>query len=192
VTLRYAVLTGEDIAPALDAVAALRISVFRDYPYLYDGTLAYERDYLAQFAKAEGAIVVAAIDGDTIVGASTGCLLSSQHEEFKTPFGDAAAQIFYCAESVLLHDYRGQGAGKRFFALRESHGRGLGCQQSIFCSVVRPENHPARPLDYEPLDAFWRGLGYAVIPEKITHYSWRDVGESHDTEKPMQFWMKDL
>ena len=194
-SLDYAVLTGNDILPALDDVARLRISVFRDFPYLYDGSLDYERDYLATFAKAEGAVIVAALDGTRIVGASTGCLLASEHEEFRRPFvtaGMDVARMFYCAESVLLPQYRGQGAGKRFFALRESHGRGLGCLKSTFCAVVRPADHPARPADYQPLDAFWRGLGYQQRDGFLTHFSWRDVGVSHDTAKPMQFWMKDL
>jgi hypothetical protein len=36
-------LTGADLAPALADVARLRIAVFRDWPYLYDGDLAYEK-----------------------------------------------------------------------------------------------------------------------------------------------------
>jgi GNAT superfamily N-acetyltransferase len=195
VSLSYAVLTGEDIAPALDAVARLRISVFRAFPYLYDGTLDYERGYLATFARAEGAIIVAARDGAEIVGAATGCKLASEHEPFQRPFlqvGMDVARIFYCAESVLLPDYRGQGAGHRFFALRESHARGLGCTAAAFCAVMRPPDHPARPVDYRPLDSFWMRRGYQPVPRLMTNYSWRDLGESHDTDKPMQFWMRTL
>jgi hypothetical protein len=55
----------------LDEVARLRIEVFREWPYLYDGTLDYERDYLAHFADAEDALIVAARDGDSVVGAAT-------------------------------------------------------------------------------------------------------------------------
>jgi hypothetical protein len=31
---------GDEVTSSLAAVAALRIAVFREYPYLYDGTLA--------------------------------------------------------------------------------------------------------------------------------------------------------
>ena len=44
--LTYEALTGADVRTVLDDVARLRISVFRDFPYLYDGSLDYERDYL--------------------------------------------------------------------------------------------------------------------------------------------------
>ncbi len=39
-------VTGIAVEPWLDALAQLRIAVFRDYPYLYDGDLSYERRYL--------------------------------------------------------------------------------------------------------------------------------------------------
>ncbi|MFP5511018.1 MAG: GNAT family N-acetyltransferase, partial [Alphaproteobacteria bacterium] len=41
--IRVAALTGAGLEAALDDVARLRIAVFRDWPYLYDGDLAYER-----------------------------------------------------------------------------------------------------------------------------------------------------
>jgi GNAT superfamily N-acetyltransferase len=195
VTLSYAVLKGDDIAPALDDVARLRINVFRGFPYLYDGTLNYERDYLAKFSKAEGAIIVAALWDRKIVGASTGCLLKSEHDEFIAPFRMRSIninEIFYCAESVLLPEHRGRGAGPRFFALRESHARGLGMKHAAFCAVERPVEHPARPADYKPLDVFWQRQGYEKVDGLTTTFSWKDVGVDHETPKPMQFWMKSL
>ena len=44
-------LSGAALLPHLDAVAALRIAVFRDWPYLYDGDAAYEREYLDAYAQ---------------------------------------------------------------------------------------------------------------------------------------------
>lgn len=123
--LTYASLTGPAVASVLDDVARLRIGVFRDFPYLDDGTLDYERDYLARFAASDGAVVVVARDGARVVGAATGCPLAAEHDEFKAPFsarGLDVNSIFYCAESVLLPDYRGQGAGAPL--LRPARGAG--------------------------------------------------------------------
>lgn len=193
--LTYEALTGADVRTVLDDVARLRISVFRDFPYLYDGSLDYERDYLSRFAASDGAVVVVASDGARVVGAATGCPLAAEHEEFKQPFierGLDVNSIFYCAESVLLPEYRGQGAGRHFFDLREAQARDLGARHSAFCAVVRPDDHPARPADYVPLDLFWKKRGYVKITGFTTRFSWRDVGADHDTFKPMQFWMRDL
>ena len=57
-------LVGEEIKAVLPDLARLRIIVFRDWPYLYDGTLEYEQEYLAKLAAAKGAVCVVARDGD--------------------------------------------------------------------------------------------------------------------------------
>src|SRR5437868_6948208 len=57
-------LTGSDIYAVLPDLARLRMTVFRDWPYLYDGTLEYEEKYLQTFAAAKGAVVIAAYDGN--------------------------------------------------------------------------------------------------------------------------------
>lgn len=188
-------LTGQDLTKALDAVAQLRITVFSDWPYLYDGDLDYERNYLRTYETSKCAILVGAFDGNTLVGASTGTPLMEHADDFAAAFkgtGIDLAQTFYCAESVLLPQYRGKGIGKAFFRHREAHARELGAQQCCFCSVVRPEDHPHRPAGYRPLDTFWQSLGYRVLPGVIAQFSWKDHGDDAETQKPLQFWIKDL
>lgn len=189
------VLTGAALDAALDDVARLRIAVFRDWPYLYDGSLDYERGYLESYRASAAAVVVGAFDGARLVGAATGTPLEDHAEDFAAPFaqtGLALNQVFYCAESVLLSDYRGQGVGHAFFDAREAHARGLGRSHSVFCSVIRPPDHPLRPADYWPLDTFWRKRGYAPLPGVVARFKWRDLGEPESTEKPLQFWGREL
>lgn len=177
----------------LDDVASLRIRVFRDYPYLYDGDRAYERRYLESYRTSAGAIVVGAWDGDALVGAATGTPMEDHADEFGAPFvaaGFDLADMFYCAESVLLAGYRGQGAGHAFFDLREAHARTLGRRWSCFCSVVRGAE--GRPPDYRPLDGFWRKRGYAPMPGVFARFKWKDVGQDVQTEKSLQFWIRAL
>lgn len=161
--LRITPLTGAALVRALPSVARLRIAVFAEWPYLYDGDPAYEERYLQSYRDSDSAIVVGAFDGDVLVGASTGTPLTDHADDFAAAFaptGVDLGQVFYCAESVLLPAYRGQGAGHSFFAAREDHARRLGFAKSCFCAVIRPEDHPARPAGYRPLDGFWRARGY--------------------------------
>ena len=188
------VLTGDALADALPDVARLRIDVFRDWPYLYDGDADYERDYLRAY-QSPGAVVVAAMDGDRIVGAATGAPMSDHATDFGAAFADRPeplSDIFYCAESVLLRAYRGHGLGHAFFDAREDHARALGARWSAFCSVIRPADHPMRPAHYWPLDAFWRKRGYAPLPGVVAQFAWKDLGQATETEKTLQFWMKPL
>ena len=195
-TLRVTPLTGEAIAPALPALARLRIAVFRDWPYLYDGSLAYEERYLAKLAAAQGAVVVAAYDGAEIIGCATAAPMAEVEAEFAQPFrqhGMDIARVFYCGESVLLPAYRGRGLGHAFFDHREAQARRLGTFTHVaFCGVVRPESHPLRPEAYVPLDQFWSKRGYAKADGLVGQFTWKDIGESAETAKPMQFWLKSL
>lgn len=187
-------LTGPALDAALDDVARLRIAVFRDWPYIYDGSLAYERDYLESY-HGPGAVVVGAFDGAKLIGAATGTPLEDHAEDFAAPFahtGLALTDVFYCAESVLLPGYRGRGLGHAFFDAREAHARALGRSFSAFCSVQRPADHPLRPEGYRPLDAFWRKRGYAPMPGVVARFRWTDIGEANASEKPLQFWGRQL
>ena len=62
------VLTGAALDAALDDVARLRITVFREWPYLYDGDLEYERDYLNAYRKSSDAVLIGAFDGTELIG----------------------------------------------------------------------------------------------------------------------------
>lgn len=153
---------GESIAEHVDALAALRIRVFREYPYLYEGSEAYERRYLRTYVDSPDSILVTVHDGDELIGATTGLPLRDEAEEVRRPFeanGMPVEQIFYFGESMLLPEYRGRGLGVRFFEERERHARELGgFLHTTFCAVERPDNHPLRPQDYQPLDTGVRQL----------------------------------
>ena len=193
-SVKTQILTGAALESALGDVARLRIAVFRSWPYLYDGDLEYERNYLAAY-QSPGAVVVAAFDGNRIVGASTGAPMTDHAGDFAAAFSDRPeplSEIFYCAESVLLPEYRGHGLGHAFFDAREKHARNLGARYTAFCSVSRPADHPARPADYRALDGFWRKRGYEPLPGVVAHFSWKDVGDELQSEKPLQFWMRRL
>ncbi|HEY7669210.1 MAG TPA: GNAT family N-acetyltransferase [Hyphomicrobium sp.] len=189
-------LFGEEIVGVLPDLARLRIIVFRDWPYLYDGTIAYEEKYLAKLAAAKGAVCVIARDGLEIVGASTAAPMIEHADEFAEPFEKAGydiSKIFYCGESMLLKSHRGHGLGNAFFDHREAQARRLGgFTHSTFCRVVRPDDHPLKPKDYRPLDDFWRKRGYAPVEGLIATYAWKDIDQPAETDHEMQFWMKPL
>lgn len=195
-TLHTLHLSGSAIAPYLPDLARLRITVFREFPYLYDGTEAYETRYLQTYLNSPDSIAVLVLDGETVVGASTGLPMAHEEADFQQPFveqGYHPDTLFYCAESVLLPPYRGHGLYKTFFQGRENHARQLGGLTHLtFCGVQRPDDHPLRPAAYVPLDGIWRKFGYEPHPELLTTYTWKDIDAAEASPKPMQFWMKAL
>jgi len=195
-SIQVEALVGKDRGNALSALAELRIEVFREWPYLYDGSLDYEQAYLQKFSEAADSLIVVARDGGRIVGASTASPLVGHADAFATPFeaiGFDPARVFYFGESVLLPEYRGCGIGKLFFDHRERHARELrSFDLMTFCAVVRSQDDPRRPAHYRPLDAFWRKRGFEKMERLTTDFSWKEPEQSEEVRHRMQFWGKSI
>jgi len=187
---------GAALEPHLDALGGLRISVFHEYPYLYEGSLDYERDYLRTYLNCERSLVVLAFDGERVVGATTCMPMVDEGPEFQAAFVKAGGydlkDICYFGESILLPAYRGQGLGKAFFQHREAHAKAIGTHIATFCAVDRAVDHPLRPAGYRPLDAFWQSQGYTKHPELQATFIWKEIGEPAESPKTLTFWLKKL
>lgn len=193
--MRIESFVGTAAAPIINLAATLRIHVFRDWPYLYDGDMDYERDYLQRYVNCPRAVIALAYDGERPVGATTGLPLSDAAEEMQRPFqraGQAVDDYFYCGESVVLPEARGHRLGHLFFDLREAHAQTLGLTHSTFCAVDRPPDHPARPRAARTNDAFWTGRGYQRHPQWQCEYHWKDLGDDQETRKTLTFWSRRL
>ncbi len=192
--MQIKIVHGTAVTPHIADLARLRIEVFRAFPYLYEGSEDYEASYLATYAQSPESLFVLALDGERIVGASTGVPMTDASQVFRVPFvaaGIDPAKVFYFGESVLLSAYRGRGLGVRFFEEREAYARRLGrFDWCAFCAVERPQDHPLRPAEYVPLDEFWGKRGYERRADLRTMLAWQDIGEAGETEKPMTFWLK--
>lgn len=195
-------LNGIDALSFIDDLAALRCRVFREYPYLYNGDLGYEREYLAHYTESEKAFLVIAKYENRIIGVSTCLPLVEADPAFQTPFSEVGydlAKIGYFGESVLLPEFRGHGVGHRFFDLREQWAQKHHFTITTFCSVIRPDDHSARPLNYRSHDSFWNSRGYKRHDELIAKLDWPEVsnhensinsGISAETPHSLVFWLK--
>lgn len=188
-------LLRDEVAARLDELAALRIGVFRSWPYLYEGSLDYERAYLQPYLHYPSALVIGVLHNNRLIGASTAIPLDAQSHDFTAPFADRPEKpetILYGGESLLLPIYRGRGIGGQFFDLREAYARAMGRPHLAFCSIIRPADHPSRPANARSNDAFWTRRGYQPLPSVIAELDWRDRGDTEDSTHQLQFWMKTL
>ncbi|MGZ3857682.1 MAG: GNAT family N-acetyltransferase, partial [Bacteriovorax sp.] len=136
---------GSEIIPLVLELAKLRIVVFRDFPYLYEGNLDYEKNYLKVYTDSKKSVLVAAFDGERLIGAATALPLIDEADYVKEPFIKAKMNledIYYFGESVLLKEYRGLGIGHQFFDGRENAAVKFGFHVTCFCGVKRPIDHP--------------------------------------------------
>lgn len=192
-SLRRELALGYEIAELIPQLSQLRMDVFHEFPYLYEGSLEYEQNYLQIYMQNPLSLVYAVFDGDRMVGATTGMPLIAESKEIQQPFIDRGAnleEIFYFGESILLPAYRGQGIGHQFFDIREKHALEHGFRVTAFCSVVRPADHPLRPEVYRPNNDFWKKRGY-IEQDYCCYMSWLDRNETKETEKELIFWKRE-
>ena len=188
-------LTGAAIADALDDLATLRLGIFPEYPYLYQGMREDELAYLATYAEAPDACVILARDGLTVIGAATGMPLI--HEDAQmidalsgTPF--PLDEVYYVGELLFYPAYRNGGLGRRLLGRLESHIRSLGRYRTLTCATVeRPDDHPLRPPNYIPITQFLARTGFARLPGVTTTFTWCET-DGVTRDHPMQFWSKEL
>ncbi len=169
--------------------------MFREFPYLYEGDAAAEREYLAGYEGCPGSVFVLAEAEGTVVGVSTGLPLTAADPAFRQPFETAGmnpAEWFYFGESVLAREWRGRGIGHGFFDEREAHARNLGFARICFCAVERSTDHPLKPPGYRSNDAFWSRRGYVEQPGLKARFAWRQVDSAgSEVMNELVFWIRE-
>jgi GNAT superfamily N-acetyltransferase len=194
--VRIAFFTGPGLSAHLAALARLRLAVFREWPYLYDGSLENEQRHLDGFAASPAAGMAVAFDGETPVGCSTCLPLIDADDAVCAPLrarGWDPSRFFYFGESVLLAAWRGHGIGVAFFREREAHARrALACDYACFCAVQRADDHPLRPAGAKTLDQFWRHRGFTPYPDLACSLEWKQVNSQAKVPNLLTFWLKSL
>ncbi len=192
-TFDFKIYRGKEIAEIINQLAQLRIEVFKEYPYLYDGTIAYEEDYLSRYLNIKDSFVLMLFDNQNAIGATTAAPLEDEREDFRLPFeksGLDVSKIFYFGESVLLPKYRGMKLYRNFMQERENAARAHGTKLCAFFSVKRPDNHVLKPKNYQDLTPIWNYYGFIEHPEIEAWYSWKDINKKEATRKPFSAWIK--
>ncbi|PWC87455.1 hypothetical protein TSH100_10040 [Azospirillum sp. TSH100] len=189
-------LAGATLADGLEELAALRLAVLGEFPYLYPGSAAYEERYLSDLGSLSDGLILAAFDGNRMIAAVTGAPLDQELDALRDPFAHAGRDphsIFYFGEVVVLPSHRGRGIGTTLLEIGEAHIRDADRYASAaFGEIVRSTDHPRRPKTYRTPDGTWRRLGYRLEPEIGGTLSWCDACDREETAKPLRFWVKPL
>lgn len=188
-------LTGSAVAGCLDDLASLRITIFREYPYLYDGFFEDELKYLSLYQDTPDAFVISVNDSGKMIGAATGVPLRYEHEGLAAPFTGTSFsvdELFYVGEVLLYPTYRDSGLGFNLLKQIEEHVRTLGNYRHLTCATaVRPDNHPLCPESYVQIDKFLARTGFIKLPDVTTNFTWQET-DGISREHLMQFWIKEL
>jgi GNAT superfamily N-acetyltransferase len=188
-------LTGDTIADHLNDMATLRLDIFQEYPYLYEGRREDELNYLSTYVDAPDASTILAYDDSAIIGAATGMPLIHEDAQMRDAFTGTTLplnEIYYVGELLFRPAYRNCGLGQKLLGRLQSHIRSLGSYRTLTCATVeRPDDHPLRPFDYIPITRFLARTGFARLSGVTNHFRWRET-DGVRRDHCMQFWSKDL
>ncbi|MDU0461005.1 MAG: GNAT family N-acetyltransferase [Geobacteraceae bacterium] len=188
-------LTGVAIADAVDDVATLRLEIFKEYPYLYQGQREDELSYLVTYAEAPDACIILAYHGHEVIGAVAGMPLIHEDAWMSEAFAGTTFplnEVYYVGELLFRPDYRNCGMGRKLLAQLERHIGSLGHYRKLTCATVeRPKDHPLRPRDYISITRFLARTGFSQLSGVTTSFMWCEV-DGVKRNHPMQFWSKEL
>ena len=188
-------LQGAQIHDCLEDIAQLRLAIFKEYPYLYDGRLQDELEYLRHYAAHGEAIAIIAFCANNIAGAVTAIPLHCESNDMTAPFAATSypvERVYYIGELLFYQDYRNQGLGTRLLSRIEQHVRKqMSYDYLASATVVRPDNDPLCPEGYVPIKRFLDRNRFVKLPGVTTHFTWKETDGMRRGHE-MQLWIKDL
>lgn len=189
-SIRYKVVKGSEATLYTNDLIKLCNTVYREHPYLYDGTAVEYDEALQLYAKSEHSVLVIAFFGDTPVGMATGIPFSEyDRSHYQLPFithGYDLKSIFYLGELVILPEYRGIGIGSQLFHFVERYANEAKRYKILALCQIEMNNGVI------PEGNLWKKMGLQRHPELDMTANWRNIGEEEETEHRQVFWIKDL
>jgi GNAT superfamily N-acetyltransferase len=191
---------GADSSEYIELVSELRINTFKEFPYLYSGNLAYEKEYMQGYtADVQAMITLARVD-NRLAGIATGIPLVSDSDIVKdanlafTQNNLDSSQYYYYGEIIVLPEYQKQYIAKQLLSVQDEIIKAWDYRYSCLLTVIREDNHPQRPALYLSSDRAWERLGYIKMNLQ-SHYHWPTIMSDASVREcvhPMQFWKKVL
>lgn len=193
-------LTKEELKPLLPFVAALRIKIFREYPYLYEGDFIEEMEDLRNCSQKSHNAVAIACHNNIPIGFLYGIPLTEFASHFENPVVDlfkekklAPETCYYFADIIILPEHRGNHLSKKLFDTLETYAQEQGYCSASFITESH-EFHPLKPVDYKSLDPLWNSLNYKKTG-LVSHGSWQTHKADGTIVKELHvadIWFKNL
>lgn len=191
---------GNEVNSIVDNISKMRINEFRNFPYMYDGSLEYERLYFQEFCKDPNSLIVCIFDDSKLIATATSIPLLSNADILDNVASKFIAQsldpktFFYSGEFIVLQKYRQNGLCKNLLYSVESLAKTLGFTNLCIATVCRSKDDPRRPVSYVDSDVVWKSLGFEITNIK-TSYPWPTIQPNQLTvtvNNEMIFWTKEM
>lgn len=180
------VVKGKAIEKYAKYIASLRILMFKEFPYLYDGSLEQEEKYLSAYTDSPDSIVILAKQDDCIVGLLTGmpvtkiCEFIADFKKILDENNRTTASAYYYGEALILPAYRGQGVLTKMFQELDSVIKKMSYNHAYGITSIREKNDSRRPANYRDTDPLWVRLGLTKT-DMIIEGEWPTISKTGET-----------
>ena len=189
---------GESITPYIKDITELCITIYREYPYLYEGTEEEYLPFIEHYTCSNYGIACLLFDNTKPIGVAIGMPMDEMREKYKKPFINARPQenceeLFYLGEFLLLNDYRDQGFGKQMYLeLERLVKENPKLKKICFCKFDETDQGPLMPENYKALDHFWEKLEFDKCDDLTVTVYWRNIYSEEDSPHKLMHWLKTL
>lgn len=190
----------ETMSERFQDIAHMRLTLFKEFPYLYEGDEEGEREYLESYFNADTACLILLYDQGEIVGFSSGVGLHEEMPDIQKPFarhGLNTQDYYYVGEVMLKAPYQKKGLTKIFqehhnWHIQNLKARGEGNFSKLtLMTVVRPDDHPLYPEGYEPIDGILNHFGFQKSDTLFVHLPWSQVDQEEVVDHTLNIWIKE-
>lgn len=188
------VLKGNEVIPYLKKWIEIRLLFYKDYPYLYDGTMEGEEHYLRMYSNSENTLLVMAKRGEEIIGAVIGLPLPESPEENKDAFQEAGMlqeELFYLGDSIVTKEFKTSNVQEQMYHKFESAVKHLEKYRGIVvCEIERDVNDPKKVANDTFYELAWNNRGFIKEPNQTVLFSWQEIDDVESSDHRMVFWRK--
>lgn len=198
--MKIDIYVGRDAQIYQDSLALARIESFKQYPYLYSGTLERSQKYAARYAACEQGMIAVAMIQNKVACISTGIPLSHDSNLVTTIRNECvqkqleANQYYYLGETIVMPEFQSQSVLEKIVLKQCEQIKAWGFEFACMLNVLREDNHPLKPVDYQCEQFIWQSIGFSKT-DIVIKSSWPTIqknGEIEKQENLLGLWVKDL
>lgn len=168
-SIRIEVFKEKETQPYLRLLAQMRLSEYKEFPYLYVGNMEEDFAITNYFTFKDGLLVIA-FQGETVAGMYSGvpmCTPSNFLQDCSVQLAGEGVDInkcFYASDLIVNPRFKRQGIGVQLLKRLFQEVKAMGYDTIMGVTSFRPLDHPLRPKDYFDTDSIWEKHGYKKSP----------------------------
>ena len=196
----FKISKGDDLKELIPEISKARLELFKEFPYLYEGTYEDELKYLNEFVNNPKSIILTVHKENKLIAFVTATAVESGFElteaikDLMQKQGLDTSKYFYISEMMVYPEFRSFELQNQLKKDIENYARENSYTMTCFLSVFRENNHPLRPQDYKEISRLWKFNKYRKTNISVK-FEWNTVQKDSEAKlmnNQLDLWEKEL